>query len=140
MKCKYRLFQRNNGIFFIQNNSTGRQESLRTRDKEAARRIFNAKNEAHQQPAINLKIARAYLMASDPAFMQRTWQNVMDQIQTHGRDSTKSCYVRGMKSGAFDSLRHRKLLENHVCSSHYQGAVLRRRRRLVLRVLRHASD
>jgi len=50
-------------------------------------------------------------MASDPAFMLRTWQNVMDQIQTHGRDSTKSRYIRGMKSCAFDSLRQRKLLE-----------------------------
>ena len=59
MKCKYRLFQRNNGIFFIQNNSTGRQESLRTRDKEAARRIFHAKNEAHQQPAPLVPVVRA---------------------------------------------------------------------------------
>ena len=80
MKMKYRLFQRNSGIFFIQDNTTGRQESLKTRDRETARRIFNARNEAHQQPAINLQIARAHLMASDPAFMQRTWQNIMDQI------------------------------------------------------------
>jgi integrase len=114
MKMKYRLFQRNSRIFFIQDNATGRQESLKTRDRETARRIFNARNEAHQQPAINLQIARAYLMASDPAFMQRTWQNVMDQIQTHGRDSTKTRYVRGMKSSAFDSLRHRKLLETNA--------------------------
>jgi len=80
MKCKYRLFQRNNGIFFIQNNSTGRQESLRTRDKEAARRIFHAKNEAHQQPAINLQIARAYLMASDPLIVKRARQHVLDSF------------------------------------------------------------
>jgi hypothetical protein len=56
MKRKYRLFQRRNGIFFIQNDATGKQESLRTRDKEIARRLFHAKNEAHQQPAINLQI------------------------------------------------------------------------------------
>jgi hypothetical protein len=51
MKRQYRLFQRSSGIYFIQNNATGRQESLKTRDKTAALRIFNAKNEAHEQPA-----------------------------------------------------------------------------------------
>ncbi|HEV2330554.1 MAG TPA: hypothetical protein VGY56_17375 [Verrucomicrobiae bacterium] len=111
MKNEYRLFQRSTGIYFIQNNGTGKQESLKTRDKTVAVRLFNARNEAHRQPAINLQIARAYLTASDPAFMQRTWQDVMDQIQTHGRDSTKIRYIRSMKSRAFDSLRRKKLLE-----------------------------
>jgi len=32
----------------------------KTRDQAAARRIFTARNEAHEQPAINLQIARAY--------------------------------------------------------------------------------
>ena len=50
MKRKYRLFQRSNGIFFIQNNVTGRQKSLRTQDKEAAPWTFHAKNEAQEQP------------------------------------------------------------------------------------------
>jgi hypothetical protein len=60
MKTQYRLFQRSSGIYFIQNNATGKQESLKTRDRATARRIFNAKNEAHEQPVINLQIARAY--------------------------------------------------------------------------------
>lgn len=28
MKCKYRLFRRSSGIFFIQDNSNGRQETI----------------------------------------------------------------------------------------------------------------
>jgi integrase len=98
-------------VFFVQNNETGAQASLRTRDKSVAVRLLHARNEAHVQPALNLQIARAYLMAGDPAFMRRTWQNVMDEIQTHGRESTQVRYMRGMKSPAFDSLRNRKLLE-----------------------------
>jgi integrase len=43
--------------------------------------------------------------------LQRTWQQVMDQIQTHGRESSKTRYVRGMKSHAYDRLRQVKLLE-----------------------------
>ena len=72
MKCKYRLFRRSSGIFFIQDNETGKQESLRTRDKEAALRVFSARNEAYRQPAINLQIAQAYLRHADPVMATRT--------------------------------------------------------------------
>jgi hypothetical protein len=60
VKLRYRLFQRSNGIFFIEDRVTSKQASLQTRDKVVAQRIFNAKNESHQQPTINLQIARAY--------------------------------------------------------------------------------
>ncbi|HUA39137.1 MAG TPA: tyrosine-type recombinase/integrase [Candidatus Sulfopaludibacter sp.] len=60
---------------------------------------------------MNLQIARAHLSASDPEFLQRTWQTVMDQIQTHDRDSTRTRYVRGMKSSACDGIRRKTLLE-----------------------------
>jgi hypothetical protein len=43
VKLRYRLFQRSNGIFFIEDRVTGKQASLQTRDKVAAQRIFNAK-------------------------------------------------------------------------------------------------
>ena len=66
VKLRYRLFQRSNGIFLIEDRVTGKQASLQTRDKVAAQRIFGAKNESHQQPAINLQIARAYLTSGAP--------------------------------------------------------------------------
>ena len=80
MKLRYRLFQRRNGIFFVEDRITGKQQSLRTRDRHAAKRIFKARNEAHEQPAINLQIARAYLMPSDPLIVPRTWQHAMGEI------------------------------------------------------------
>ena len=52
MKLRYRLFQRSSGIFFIEDRISKKQESLKTRDKTAAQRVFNARNEAHQQPAV----------------------------------------------------------------------------------------
>jgi hypothetical protein len=49
-KSKYRMFRNHRtGIYFIQDNQTGRQESLRTRDKTEAARLLNARNEAHRQ-------------------------------------------------------------------------------------------
>jgi hypothetical protein len=46
-------------VYWCQDNKTGKEETLRTKDKTTAERLFNAKNEAHQQPIINLQIARA---------------------------------------------------------------------------------
>ena len=67
-------------VFWCQNNETGKQESLGTKDRRTAERLFHAKNEAHQQPIINLQIARAYLLVGDPEIGTRTWQFVMDEI------------------------------------------------------------
>jgi integrase len=110
MKTRFILFRRA-GIFYCEDTVTRKQSSLRTRDEAEAVTLLNAKNESFRQPVLNLQIARAYLTASDPLFLQRTWQTVMDQIQTHGKKPTQVRYVRGMKSHAFDRIRHKKLLE-----------------------------
>jgi hypothetical protein len=61
VRNQYYLFRRRNGIFYLQNCTTRKQESLRTRDKVTAQRLYFALNEAHWQPMINMQIARAYL-------------------------------------------------------------------------------
>src|ERR1035441_4446633 len=110
MKTKYTLFRRG-GIYYSQDSATGQQKSLRTRDEAEALQLINARNEAHRQPVLNLHLARAYLTASDPAFVERTWQTVMDQLQARGKDSSRQRYESVFKSSAFDGLRHKKLLE-----------------------------
>jgi integrase len=110
MKTKYTLFRRN-GIYYSQDATTGQQKSLRTRDETDALKLINARNEAHRQPVLNLHLARAYLTASDPAFVERDWQTVMDQLQARGKDSSRERYANVFKSSAFDALRHKKLLE-----------------------------
>ena len=110
MKTKYTLFRRN-GIYYSQDSATGQQKSLRTRDEADALQLLNARNEAHRQPVLNLHLARAYLTASDPAFVERTWQTVMEQLQSRGKDSSRARYASVFKSPSFDALRNKKLLE-----------------------------
>ena len=105
MKLRFRLFRRHNGIFFTEDRTTGKQESLKTRDKAAAHRIFNAKNEAYEQPAINLQIARAYLMASDPLVATRTWQHVMNEIVKTKLPLTAICAGASVATETNDSPR-----------------------------------
>jgi len=58
-----------------------------------------------------LHLARAYLTASDPAFVERTWQTVMEQLQSRGKDSSRERYKTVFKSSCYDALRNKKLLE-----------------------------
>jgi len=110
MKTKYTLFRRG-GIYYSQDSATGQQKSLRTRDETEASQLLNARNEAQRQPVLNLHLARAYLAASDPALVERTWHIVMEQMQSRGKNSTRERYVSVFQSPSFDSLRHKKLLE-----------------------------
>ena len=66
MKSKFNLFRRG-GVFYIEDTTTGKQTSLRTKDETEAKSLLNARNEAQRQPVLNLHLARAYLTASDPA-------------------------------------------------------------------------
>ena len=79
MKLRFTLYRRS-GVFYCQDNSTGQQTSLRTRDAGEAQTLLNAQNEAHRQPILNLHIARTYLSATDPEIAKRTWQAVMDEM------------------------------------------------------------
>ncbi|MCX6896213.1 MAG: tyrosine-type recombinase/integrase [Verrucomicrobia bacterium] len=110
MKTKYSMFRRG-GIYYSQDTATGQQKSLRTRDEAEATSLLYALNEAQRQPLLNLHLARAYLTASDPAFVERTWQTVMAQLQARGKDSSRERYASVFKSPAFDRLRSKKLLE-----------------------------
>ena len=110
MKTKFKLFRRN-GVFYTEDTTSGKQTSLRTKDETEATSLLNARNEAQRQPTLNLHLARAYLTASDPAFIERTWQTVMEQLQSRGKDSSRERYASVFKSPSFNGLRNKKLLE-----------------------------
>ncbi|MDX1952391.1 MAG: hypothetical protein SFY81_09410 [Verrucomicrobiota bacterium] len=105
------LFERASGVFYIEDTETKRQESLKTKEKDVAHRLWHAKNEAHEQPAINLQIARAYLAATDAGISTRTWQHVMDAMRSDKTGPTLHRWLTAIKDKAFDSIRTRVLLE-----------------------------
>ena len=71
MKQKFLLYLRGQ-TYYCEDTTTGKQASLQTKDKAVALRLLNARNEARQQPAINLPIACAYLAATDSQISTRT--------------------------------------------------------------------
>jgi hypothetical protein len=125
MKQRFILFQRT-GIFYCEDTSTGKQTSLRTREREDAVRLLHVKNEAVHQPAMNLQIAQVYLQHGDPALATRTWQRVMEQIAATKTGSTQLRWQCAIRDKALDGIRERKLIETtpeHFLAALKAGAV-----------------
>jgi hypothetical protein len=107
------MFRRGN-YFWSHDGETGKQASLRTKDKATALRLLHSKNEACQQPILNLQIARTYLTAGDPEIGKRTWWTVMNEIVLTKKNATRVRWDRAIKDKAFDLLRDRLLLETRA--------------------------
>lgn len=63
---RYRIFKRSNGIYFLEDKETRKQESLKTRDRSQAFSLWTARNQASLQPYLNQTMAKAYLSAKLP--------------------------------------------------------------------------
>jgi hypothetical protein len=76
MKNRFNLFQRS-GVFYCEDTTTGKQTSLRTRDRADAVRLLHVKNEAMHQPAMNLQIplTKPVSWLPDKIIFNLAWQH-----------------------------------------------------------------
>jgi len=114
MKLRYRLFLRRKSVYYAFDDNTKTFTSLKTKDKAEANRLLMAMNEAGQQPAMNLSLARVYLRHSDPMISVRTWQHVLDEIISIKSGPTQVRWKSAARDKAFDLIRHRVLIETQA--------------------------
>jgi len=114
MKQRFSVFPRPWGVYYYQDNTTGKQGTLKTRDKDEAYRLVAAKNENEEAPAFSRHLARVYWKAGDPEGSVRTWQHVMDEIIKWKRDSTLHRWRTAIKDNALDSIRELIVLETQA--------------------------
>lgn len=114
MKQRYRVFLRPWGTYYFEDLVTGKQETLKTRDKNEAFRLVAAKNENENAPAFSLHLARVYWKAGDPAGATRTWQQVMDEIPKLKKGNTRHRWLTAIKDKALDSIRNMVVLETQA--------------------------
>jgi integrase len=114
MKLRYRLFLRRKSVYYAFDDTTKTFTSLKTKDKTEANRLLMAMNEAGQQPAMNLSLARVYLRHSDPLVSTRTWQNVFDEIIRTKTGENQIRWQVMARSKWFDPLRNRLLIETQA--------------------------
>jgi integrase len=102
------------GRYYIHDDVTGKQQSLKTKDRATAMRLFHSRNEAEQQPAVNLQIARAYLAASDRDIGTRHWQFVMNEMVKLKDGETQRRWLTAIKDKALNPLRTLPVLETRA--------------------------
>jgi integrase len=110
MKQRFWLFKRGE-IFYFQDSATGEQKSLGTKDSREAKRLIELKIQSSENPAFRLLLLKTCLAPEDPLLLARSWQDVMDEMSSKGKDATRARCVRAFKSDWFDGLRKRKLTE-----------------------------
>ena len=113
MRPRCRLYRRR-GVYYVHDHLTGKQQSLGTRDRQAALRLFAAKNEAHQQPVLNFQLARVYLTATDPSMATRTWDDVFLAITKTKHGATKTRWEVARKDSALKPMLPLRLLETNA--------------------------
>ena len=111
---KYRLYRRDNGIYYREDTQTRAQVSLETKDKHAAQELVRAVNESIVQPTLNLDLARIYLQAHDAESTERTWQMVMAAYTHRGRVSSQTRRETAFAGRDFDPIRTRKIVETRA--------------------------
>jgi len=79
MQNRFTMFRRGT-MFYCEDRTTGQQRSLLTKDETEASKIVQAKNDAVNQPLMNLVMAKTYLAAKDPKLITRTWADVMERF------------------------------------------------------------
>jgi len=111
MQNKYRMFRRGGGVYYAKDKISGQAKSLETKDRCQAERLLAAKNQAAEQPHFNLSMARVYLSEKNPELVQRTWDDVMREMELSFHGPTLRRWQTQMRCAPFRILGNLKLFE-----------------------------
>ena len=116
MSNRYRIYIRgkNSGgkVWMIQDNQTGKRESLRTTDKNEALEMLLLRNRPYQDAGFHAQMARTHLLVSNPENAKRTWQSVMEVAAQDKKGSTKIRWERAIASKPFNHIRNQLVTES----------------------------
>jgi len=98
MRERYRMYQRNGGNFYAKDRKTGKTISLATADQREAARLLAAKNQATEQPCLNVAMAKVYLSAQSPEFLSRTWGQLIELVAQGYEGATANRWKKFAKS------------------------------------------
>ena len=119
MQNKYRLYRRpgRSITYYAEDCSTGKRQSLGTKNEAEAEKLLQAKNEANAQPVLSRELAKAYLHIQDPLFGERTWGDVARLIDAAYEGNTKERFQKFIRSQPVKRLLDLRLVE--TTSTHF---------------------
>jgi hypothetical protein len=121
METRYKVYQRGNGIYYLEDVVTSQQESLRTRDRKKALTLLVARNQAAAQPALNVTMAKAYLSGRSPELSTRSWNDVFEDMILSYQASSRKRFTTFSKSAPIQPLKRMLLIETEA--SHFLNAL-----------------
>lgn len=121
MRDRYRIYQRNGGIFYAKDRKTGQSLSLATSDRGRAMRLLAAKNQAAEQPTLNVAMAKVYLSAQSPEFLTRTWADLIELVAKGYEGSTATRWRKFARSAPLKILLNLPLYQTE--SVHFLAAL-----------------
>ena len=77
---------RRGGVFYMQDSTTGKQTSLRTKDETEAKSLLNARNEAQRQPVLNLHLDGASELVEERLTEIQSKPDFKDRVQKMQHD------------------------------------------------------
>ena len=90
---RYRLFKKGAyGTFYIEDVLTRRQSSLKTKNKQEAERLFQARCEFAEAPDRAYRVGMAYVGSIDPDAATRTWKHVIDAYAANHPEGSPTRY------------------------------------------------
>ncbi len=110
MKNKFTLFRRRK-VFYFEDREAKVQKSLGTKNLDEARKIVQAKNDAVNQPMMNLVMAKTFLAAKDPKMITRTWEDVMVRFADRQNPKTRMRHERVVRTATMQFLKAKRLIE-----------------------------
>jgi len=110
MKNRITLFRRGK-VFYFEDRETKLQKSLHTQDLGVARKIIQAKNDAINQPMMNLVMAKTFLAAQDPKLITRTWADVLERFCDRSNTNTRMRHERVVRTKPMQFLKSKRLIE-----------------------------
>lgn len=110
MRDTFRMFERS-GIYYAQHNETGKQKSLRTKNKAEAIQKMNVLNSPARLAQFQYSLGIELIRKADPDAETRTWKVVFDECCSRGRESTRERWERIRKAASFNELLNLNLVE-----------------------------
>jgi integrase len=108
------MYQRNGGSFYAKDRKTGQTFSLATSDQREANRLLAAKNQAVEQPCLNVAMAKVYLSAQSPEFLSRTWGQLIELVAQGYQGSTANRWRKFAKSAPLKILINLPLYQSEA--------------------------
>lgn len=106
MKIQFRYIKHKSGIYHLVDKTSGKRKSLGTRNEAEAQKLTQAHNDAVNQAAFNLALAKVYLVGADPKFTIRTWQDVMKDLVERKSGDTARRWRVAIQDENFDCIRN----------------------------------